>query len=136
MIHGVGTDMVDIRRIARLLERQEERLTAKIFTPKECVEAEALQGLKKAAHVAKRFAAKEACAKALGCGIGMHAPFHSMQISNTENGKPELALSGAALDYLAVRHPHFTPYVHLSLTDESPYALAYVVIEMRHGGTA
>lgn len=129
MIVGLGTDMADIRRIESTLERFGERFTRRVFTPVEIARAERKAGA--AATYAKRFAAKEACAKALGTGVprrGVH--WADMGVVNLSSGKPTIALTGGAAEALKRLIPEgLEPVVHLTLTDDHPYALAFVVIE-------
>ncbi len=132
MILGVGADLCDIRRIARVLERHGERFTSRVFTETERARAGRRTESLRAATYAKRFAAKEACAKALGTGFS-RGVFHSdMGVVNTPGGRPTLALTGGALARLqAMVPPGMAPVVHLTLTDEPPYAFAQVMIEAR-----
>lgn len=129
MIVGIGTDMADIRRIEKTLERFGERFTRRVFTPVEIARAERKAGA--AATYAKRFAAKEACAKALGTGVprgGVH--WADMGVVNLPSGKPTMALTGGAAEALKRLVPAgLEPVVHLTLSDDHPYALAFVVIE-------
>ncbi|WP_448952972.1 holo-ACP synthase [Labrys neptuniae] len=129
MIIGIGSDLCDIRRIEAALARHGERFEKRCFTAGE--RAKAAGRADKAGTFAKRFAAKEACSKALGTGIsGIH--WHDMEILNAESGRPELVLSGAALSLLAGLLPAgHEARLHLSLTDEHPLAQAFVVIEAR-----
>ena len=130
MIIGIGSDITDIRRIEHSLTRFGERFTRRIFTETERARAE-----RKADRVgtyAKRFAAKEACAKALGTGMRRGVFWKDMGVVNARSGQPTLALTGGAAKRLAAITPRgLTPHIHLSLTDDHPYALAFVVIEAR-----
>lgn len=120
MILGIGTDLVDIRRVEKLLINQGEQFKKRVFT-----EYEQEQGGDNAAFYAKRFAAKEACAKALRTGFGNGFSMHDIGVENDEYGAPYLVLSNGALEKMnALRGA-----AHLSLSDEPPYALAFVVIE-------
>lgn len=127
MIVGTGVDMVDIRRIERLEARFGERFISRILTDKE----QLLVATKPNANrLAKYLAAKEACIKALSAPSPHGIGWHDMEVGYSANGKPTLTLHGAAasaLAYLLIKGQ--TGRVHLSLTDEPPYALAYVVIE-------
>ncbi|MFC6197441.1 holo-ACP synthase [Ponticaulis profundi] len=129
MIIGMGQDMADIRRIEQTLERFGERFKNRVYTPTEIALAERRK--LSAATYAKRFAAKEACAKALGTGVprrGVH--WKHMGVVNLPTGKPTLELTGGAAKRLAELTPKgWTSHVHLSITDDMPYALAMVIIE-------
>ena len=129
MIIGMGQDMADIRRIRNTLERFGERFKNRVYTPTEIALAERRK--LSAETYAKRFAAKEACAKALGTGVprrGVH--WKHMGVVNLPSGKPTLELTGGAATRLAEMTPDgWEPYIHLSITDDDPYALAMVIIE-------
>ena len=128
MIVGLGSDLADIRRIEATLERFGARFVARIFTDIERTRSERKSD--RAASYAKRFAAKEACAKALGTGIRRGVFWRDMGVVNTRTGQPTLALTGGAAKRLAeMMPPGFSPRIHLSLTDDHPYAQAFVVIE-------
>ena len=128
MILGIGSDIVDIRRIERVIERHGERFLERVFTEVERARAEGRAS--RAATYAKRFAAKEACAKALGTGMRSDVYWRDMGVVNLPSGQPTLALTGNAADHLArMIPPGHAPRIHLTLTDEHPYALAFVVIE-------
>lgn len=130
MILGSGIDMVDVRRIESLLADAGERFVARIFTPRERLTCDARK--ERAASYAKRFAAKEACAKALGCGIGQDALFADIEVVNDERGAPALVLHGAASKRLQeITPPGHQARLFLALTDEIPYAVAQVMIEAR-----
>ena len=127
MIVGIGSDLVDIRRIAESLERFGERFTHRIYTDGE--RAKAAGRADPAPTYARRFAAKEAASKALGVGISGLA-WRDIEVANDARGAPALRLHGGA----AARLVEITPdgceaRLHLSLTDDPPYALAFVVIE-------
>lgn len=129
MIIGIGSDLCDIRRIERSLERFGERFINRIFTEAERRRSER-RPLLRAGSYAKRFAAKEACAKALGTGFRQGVFFADLGVVNLPSGKPTMALTGNAGMLLR----HMTPEghhvaVHLTLTDEYPYAFAQVIIE-------
>ena len=128
MIVGIGSDLCDIRRLAAVLERHGERFTARCFTEIERRKAE--RRADRAGTYAKRFAAKEACAKALGTGLRHGVFWRDMGVVNWPSGQPTLTLTGGALQRLATIVPAgMEPVIHLSLTDEHPYAQAFVVIE-------
>jgi len=128
LIIGLGSDLADIRRIEATLERFGERFVARIFTDVERARSE--RKADRAASYAKRFAAKEACAKALGTGLRAGVFWRDMGVVNARSGRPTLALTGGAARRLAAMvPPGFEPAIHLSLTDDHPYAMAFVVIE-------
>ena len=124
MIQGIGTDVVSIERIARALERFGERFEQRILTPAERVRYARTR--EKASHLAKRFAAKEAFAKALGTGI--HSPFgwHSITVARDPRGKPTLSPSPDMARYLEALGVTAS---HVSLTDDAGVAVAFVVLE-------
>lgn len=125
MILGTGIDIVAIPRIEALLS---ERFIARIFTASEQATCEARK--ERAAGYAKRFAAKEACAKALGSGIGSDGLFTEIEISNDERGAPHITLHGSALARLKSITPQgYEANIFLALSDEAPYAIAHVIIE-------
>ena len=127
MIIGLGSDLVDIRRIERVLERHGERFTHRIFTAAERRKAEARAA--RAATYAKRFAAKEACAKALGTGFRRGVFFRDMGVVNLPSGRPTLVLAGGALRQLRRITPEgCEARIDLSLTDDFPLAQAVVII--------
>lgn len=131
MILGIGSDLCDIRRIERSLERFGDRFALRLFTETERTRAER-RPHQRAASYAKRFAAKEACAKALGTGFRRGVFFSDMGVVNLRTGQPTLALTGGAATQLAtLLPPGHTAFLHLSLTDEYPYAYAHVIIEAR-----
>ncbi len=127
MIIGIGSDLVDIRRIERTLERFGERFTRRVFTETERIKAE--RRLRRADTYAKRYAAKEACAKALGTGFRQGVYWRDIGVVNAPSGKPTLALTGGAAARLAaITPPGMRPRIELTLTDEPPIAQAIVVI--------
>ena len=135
MIVGVGSDLCDIRRLAAVLERHGERFTGRCFTAVERAKAE--RRADRAGTYAKRFAAKEACAKALGTGLRHGVFWRDMGVVNRPSGQPTLQLTGGALRRLqAIVPAGRQPVIHLSLTDEPPYAQAFVVIEALPSGPA
>lgn len=128
MILGFGNDLCDIRRIERALERYGDRFTHRIFTEAERAKSDCRAA--RAASYAKRFAAKEACAKALGTGIRDGIAWTDMGVVNLPSGLPTMALTGAAATRLATMTPQgMRAVVHLTLTDEYPLAQAQVLIE-------
>ena len=133
MIIGIGSDLADIRRVERTLQRFGERFTRRVFTETERARSERKPD--RAASYAKRFAAKEACAKALGTGVPRQGVcWADMGVVNLPSGKPTLALTGGAAERLAaIIPPGSRPVIHLSLTDDHPYAQAFVVIEAVSG---
>jgi holo-[acyl-carrier protein] synthase len=129
LIIGVGSDLCDIRRIAAALERFGERFSARLFTDVEQARSEGKPD--RAASYAKRFAAKEACAKALGTGMRRGVFWKDMGVVNARSGAPTLALSGGAAERLAALTPAGRrAVIHLTLTDDQPYAQAFVIIEL------
>jgi holo-[acyl-carrier protein] synthase len=128
MIIGVGSDLSDIRRIEKTLERHGARFTHRIFTEIERARSE--RKTDRAASYAKRFAAKEACAKALGTGMRRGVFWRDMGVVNLRSGQPTMALTNGAAARLAEITPAgMTAVIHLSLTDDHPYAQAFVIIE-------
>jgi holo-[acyl-carrier protein] synthase len=128
MIIGLGSDLCDIRRIQRSLDRFGERFETRCFTDIE--RSRARRKPHPANTYAKRFAAKEACAKALGTGMRGSVHWRDMGVVNAPSGAPTLALTGGAAERLArLMPPGMTAHIHLTLSDEPPYALAMVVIE-------
>ncbi len=129
MIIGLGSDLCDIRRIETVLARHGDRFLQRVFTPVERARAQRRTPALHAGTYAKRFAAKEACAKALGTGFS-HGVFHSdMGVVNLPSGQPTLALTGGAgVRLQAITPPGMRPVVALTVTDEYPYAFAQVVI--------
>jgi holo-[acyl-carrier protein] synthase len=128
MIIGIGSDLSDVRRVQATLDRFGERFTRRIFTEVERARSERKPD--RAASYAKRFAAKEACAKALGTGMRAGVFWRDMGVINMRSGKPTMALTGGAAARLAaITPPGFTPFIHVSLTDEIPLAQAFVIIE-------
>jgi holo-[acyl-carrier protein] synthase len=128
MILGIGSDLSDIRRIEETLKRFGERFTNRIFTELERTRSE--RKADRAASYAKRFAAKEACAKALGTGMRRGVFWRDMGVINLRSGQPTMALTGGAHARLLEMTPAgHRPVIHLSLTDDHPYAQAFVIIE-------
>jgi holo-[acyl-carrier protein] synthase len=128
MIVGVGADLCDIRRIQTSLDRFGDRFRNRCFTPLEVARSERKPDA--AWSYAKRFAAKEACAKALGTGMRRDVYWRDIGVVNRPSGQPTLALTGHAAEHLARLTPEgHRAEIHLTLSDEHPYALAFVVIE-------
>ena len=128
MIVGIGTDLCNIDRIAESLDRFGDRFVRRCFTEAERRRSDG--GAGRAASYAKRFAAKEACAKALGTGIRDGVAWRDMGVVNLPSGKPTMALTGgAAVRLAALTPPGHTAVIHLAITDEVPMAQAFVVIE-------
>jgi holo-[acyl-carrier protein] synthase len=127
MILGLGSDLCDIRRIEKTLEQHGERFIARIYTDIERAKSE--RRANRAASYAKRFAAKEACAKALGTGLNQGVYWRDMGVVNLPGGKPTMALTGGALARLhAITPPGYTAKIDLSITDDFPLAQAIVII--------
>ncbi|MGE0023530.1 MAG: holo-ACP synthase [Hyphomicrobium sp.] len=132
MIIGIGNDIVDIRRIDATLERYGERFVARVFTDTERRKSDGRA--KRAASYAKRFAAKEACAKALGTGLSHGVFWRDMGVINLPSGRPTLVLTGGAALQLARLTPQgCTARIDLALTDDFPLAEAVVVISAVRG---
>ena len=128
MIIGIGSDLCDIRRIEKSLERHAERFTHRLFTETERAKAEGRAH--RAATYAKRFAAKEACAKALGTGIRRGVFWKDMGVVNLPSGAPTMALTGGAAERLkAITPVGHRAVIHLTITDDHPWAQAFIVIE-------
>lgn len=129
MIVGIGTDMADIRRIQQTLDRFGDRFRRRCFTPLE--QARSDHKPDPSWSYAKRFAAKEACAKALGTGIRSDVYWRDMGVVNLRSGQPTMQLTGNAASHLERLTPAgHEARIHLTLTDEYPYALAFVIIEV------
>ncbi len=128
MILGIGNDLVDIRRIETVLARHGQRFIDRVFTAKE--QAKAAKRADPVPTYAKRFAAKEACSKALGTGFRQGVFFRDMGVVNLPSGQPTMELTGGALKRLQALTPKgMTARIHLTITDEAPLAEAFVVIE-------
>jgi holo-[acyl-carrier protein] synthase len=128
MILGIGNDLTDIRRIAAALERFGERFTHRVFTTAERARADRRDHAR-AASYAKRFAAKEACAKALGTGMRQGVAWRDMGVVNGASGQPGLVLTGGAAQRLqAITPSGRQAVIHVSLSDDFPWASAFVVI--------
>ena len=130
MILGIGSDLCDIRRIERSLERFGDRFTHRVFTEGERARSD--RRAARAPSYARRFAAKEACAKALGTGLSHGVFWRDMGVVNLPSGKPILRLTGGALAKLgAMMTEGHEAVLHVSLSDDPPVAQAFVVIEAR-----
>jgi holo-[acyl-carrier protein] synthase len=127
MILGLGSDLCDIRRIEKTLETYGERFLNRVFTDIERAKSD--RRAARAASYAKRFAAKEACAKALGTGLHRGVFWRDMGVVNLPGGKPTLAFTGGALARLkAITPPGYRAQIDLSITDDFPLAQAIVII--------
>ncbi|CUH39215.1 Holo-[acyl-carrier-protein] synthase [Jannaschia seosinensis] len=134
MILGIGTDLANIERIEGVLERFGDRFRDRVFSERE--KAVAVRRAKvvggEASTYAKRWAAKEACSKALGTGLRMGIAWRDMAVSNLPTGQPVMTVTGWAANRLAEMTPAgFEAVIHVSLTDDHPWAQAFVVIEAR-----
>ncbi len=130
MILGIGTDLANIERIERTLARFGDRFRNRVFTEIEQAKAERRRDV--AGTYAKRWAAKEACSKALGTGLRMGIAWKDMAVSNLGTGQPQMHLTGWAAERLAEMTPEgCEAVVHVTLTDDHPWAQAFVVIEAR-----
>jgi len=128
MILGIGNDLIDIRRVEKTLERYGERFTARVFTETERRKSDRRR--LRAASYAKRFAAKEACSKALGTGLRHGVFWRDMGVVNLPSGKPTIELTGGARRrHDAMTPPGMTALIHLTITDDFPLAQAIVMIE-------
>jgi holo-[acyl-carrier protein] synthase len=130
MILGIGTDLVNIERIQATLDRFGDRFRNRVFTPVEQAKANRRKDV--AGTYAKRWAAKEACSKALGTGLRMGISWRDMAVTNLKSGQPVMEVTGWAAERLASMTPagHET-LIHVTLTDDHPWAQAFVVIEAR-----
>jgi holo-[acyl-carrier protein] synthase len=127
MILGVGSDLVDVRRIERVIERHGDRFLLRIFT--EAERAKADRRVTRTETYAKRFAAKEACAKALGTGFRAGIFWRDLGVINLPSGRPTMKLTGGALERLrAITPPGHDARIDLTITDEGPMAQAMVII--------
>ncbi len=130
MILGIGTDLANIERIERTLERFGDRFRNRVFTEREL--AKAARRKDEAGTLAKRWAAKEACSKALGTGLAMGISWRDMAVSNLKTGQPVMAVTGWARERLEAMTPAgHEAIIHVTLTDDHPWAQAFVVIEAR-----
>lgn len=130
MILGIGADLANIDRIAATLARFGDRFRDRVFTPEEQRKAERRRDV--AGTYAKRWAAKEACSKALGTGLRMGISWRDMAVSNLASGQPVMHLTGWAAARLSEMTPDgYEAVIHVTLTDDHPWAQAFVVIEAR-----
>src|SRR5687768_6997127 len=133
MIVGIGSDLIDIRRVEKTLARFGDRFVQRVFTETEQRKSEGRK--ERAASYAKRFAAKEACAKALGTGMHAGVFWRDMGVVNLRSGKPTMVLTGGAAARLAALiPPGLTAAIHVTITDEYPLAQAFVIIEAAREG--
>ena len=132
MIVGIGNDLCNISRIEKILQHNSQGLIRRLFSSAEQKELKSLpnKSLKEQAHtIAKRFAAKEACSKALGTGFAQGTYFKDIQIYHHSSGQPYITLSGGALANLHKKVAHQKFLCHLSISDDYPWAQAFVIIE-------
>ena len=128
MIIGIGSDLIDIRRIEKTLERHGSRFVERVYTPIE--QAKSDRRKERAASYAKRFAAKEACAKALGTGLSRGVFWRDMGVVNLPSGAPTMQLTNGAAERLSAITPAgYSTRIHLTITDDFPLAQAFVIIE-------
>jgi len=127
MILGLGSDISDARRVAKVIERHGDRFLARVFTDTERARADRRKN--RVETYAKRFAAKEACAKALGTGIRNGVWWRDMGVVNMPSGRPTMKLTGGALKRLqAITPAGYEPQIDLTISDEGPMAVAFVII--------
>jgi holo-[acyl-carrier protein] synthase len=127
VILGLGSDITDVRRVAKVIERHGDRFLERVFTETERRRAERKKN--RVETYAKRFAAKEACAKALGTGLRAGVWWRDMGVVNLPSGRPTMQLTGGALRRLQELTPEgFEPRIDLTISDEGPMAVAFVVI--------
>jgi holo-[acyl-carrier protein] synthase len=127
MILGIGNDIIDARRVGKVIERHGDRFLNRIFTETERAKAERRKN--RVETYAKRFAAKEACSKALGTGIRQGVWWRDMGVVNLPSGRPTMQLTGGALKRLeALTPPGHAPQIDLTITDDGPMAQAIVII--------
>ena len=134
MIIGIGSDITDARRVAEVLERHGERFLERVFTEVERTRSE--RRVRRAESYAKRFAAKEACAKALGTGLAQGVFWRDMGVVNLPSGRPTMHLTGGARARLdAITPEGFEARIDLTITDDGPIAQAFVIISAVPKGT-
>jgi holo-[acyl-carrier protein] synthase len=130
MILGIGSDLANIDRISGTLERFGDRFKTRVFTELEQKKAESRRDV--AGTYAKRWAAKEACSKALGTGLAMGISWKDMSVSNLPTGQPVMHVTGWAKERLEAMTPEgYEAIIHVTLTDDKPWAQAFVVVEAR-----
>ncbi|WP_120502078.1 holo-ACP synthase [Roseovarius sp. EL26] len=130
MILGIGSDLANIERIGKTIERFGDRFKTRVFTEAERAKAERRRD--SVGTYAKRWAAKEACSKALGTGLAMGISWQDMAVTNLETGQPMMQVTGWAADRLSEMTPTgHEAIIHVTLTDDHPWAQAFVVIEAR-----
>jgi holo-[acyl-carrier protein] synthase len=137
MILGIGNDLIDITRVAKVIERHGERFLDRVFTEAERARAQRRAGNEKMlmATYAKRFAAKEACSKALGTGIRQGVWWRDMGVVNLPGGRPTMRLTGGALARLQAMTPAgYEARIDLTITDDWPLAQAFVIISAEQAG--
>lgn len=128
MILGIGTDLANIERIQGTLDRFGDRFRNRVFTEVEQAKAERRKDI--VGTYAKRWAAKEACSKALGTGLRMGISWRDMAVTNLKTGQPVMEVTGWAAERLATMTPvGHDAIIHVTLTDDHPWAQAFVVIE-------
>lgn len=128
MIIGLGSDLIQIHRVAEVLDKYGERFTNRCFTEIERRKSD--RRAERAASYAKRFAAKEACSKALGTGLSFGVYWRDMGVVNLPSGKPTMQLTnGAARALERLVPPGHVPHIHLTITDDAGLAQAFVIIE-------
>ena len=127
MILGLGSDISDVRRVAKVIERHGDRFLSRVFTETERARADRRKN--RVETYAKRFAAKEACAKALGTGIRSGVWWRDMGVVNMPSGRPTMKLTGGALKRLqAITPSGYEAQIDLTISDEGPMAVAFVII--------
>jgi len=127
MILGIGNDIIDARRVGKVMERHGDRFLHRVFTETERAKADRRKN--RVETYAKRFAAKEACSKALGTGIRQGVWWRDMGVVNLPSGKPTMKLTGGALKRLeSITPPGYDPQIDLTITDDGPMAQAIVII--------
>ena len=132
MIIGLGNDLIDIRRIENSIDKYGERFICRLFTEVEQKKSDGRR--QRAASYAKRFAAKEACSKALGTGISKNVYWRDMGVENLPGGKPTMKLTNGAAKRLAELTPQgYEAVIHLTISDDGPIAQAFVIIEAVRG---
>ncbi len=130
MILGIGADLTNIERIQKTLDRFGQRFKDRVFTEVEQAKAQKCKDF--AGTYAKRWAAKEACSKALGTGLSMGISWKDMAVLNMKSGQPSMQLTGWAAKRMAEMTPvGYKAFIHITLTDDHPWAQAFVVIEAR-----